>query len=104
MIGIRHIFHLNRCVRSYILRKGKEIILISVQNAGKLYVLPQNILGWSVKRKGIELKAIHFGKHIHFLDNLLTDLLHIRHSVQRKMKTDLMSALMHILDQIHVLT
>ena len=49
-------------------------------------------------------KTKHLAENVNFHTDALSDLLHIRHAVQGKMQSDVLSPLVHILNDIHILS
>ena len=81
VLGIGNIFHRQLCIRRYLLRECKILILIGVNDTGKLDVLPQHISRRTVDGKFHNFKAQHLAEHVDFLHDFFADQIHIGQTV-----------------------
>ena len=102
VLGIGNVFHRQLRIRRHLFRKGKILILIGVDDAGQLNVLPQHVRRWTMNGKLHDLKSEHLAEHVDLLHDLFPDQIHIGQTVQGEMQTDLMASFMHVVDHVHI--
>ena len=81
MVGVGHIFYLQGRLIGHFFCKGKKLILVCIQDSRQLDVFAQHIRRRTVYRKLCDRKTEHFRKDIHFLFDLMANLLHIGQAV-----------------------